>query len=157
MTFFHYYQSPLGLIRLESDDHALTALIFCDKADEEQSELPVFEKADKWLESYFRGTPYQPDFETRQPLTEFQRSVYQETVNIPYGSTVSYAEIARRIAVKRNIRRMSAQAVGQALGKNRLLLLMPCHRVIGADGSLGGFAGGSKLKENLLRHEGIII
>ena len=157
MIFHQYLGSPFGLIHLESDGHALNALTFCPEAKEEQTELEVFIRVRKWLDSYFAGKPVKPDFEMRQPATDFQRSVYEITARIPFGRVMCYGEIAAIIAENKGIRKMTAQAVGQALNRNRLMLVIPCHRVIGADGSLTGFDGGIELKRKLLKHEGIII
>ncbi len=157
MIFHQYCSSPFGLIHLESDGCALNALTFCSEAKEEPTDLEVFIRAKKWLEGYFAEKTMKHYFEMYQPATDFQRSVYEITAQIPFGRVMSYGEIAAMIAEKRGIRKMSAQAIGQALNRNRLMLVIPCHRVIGADGSLTGFGGGMELKRKLLKHEGIII
>ena len=152
----HYWQSPFGLIRLESDGKAITALTFAQGRSQNQDELPVFDQAVEWLSSYFRGNRQPPGFSICLDTTDFCRCVYKATATIPYGQTASYGQIARSVSQLRGIT-ASPRAVGQALGKNPLMLIIPCHRIIGSDGSLKGFRGGKKLKENLLRHEGVII
>ena len=155
------YHSPLGGITLASDGEALTGLWFNGQkyypdnltADSTESELPVFIQTAKWLNAYFGGNV--PDFTPRITLqtTPFRRAVYEILRTIPYGQTMTYGEIADSIAKQRGIGRMSAQAVGGAVGHNPIAMIIPCHRVIGADGSLTGYAGGIERKQMLLRLE----
>ncbi len=161
MVYVHYYDSPFGRLTLASNGEALTGLWFdrqkyFDKvnlADYEEKELPVFAQADRWLALYFSGK--EPDF--LPPLapegTPFRRAVWKILLTIPYGKTMTYGEIAREMAKQRGVSRMAAQAVGGAVGHNPISLMIPCHRVIGADGSLTGFGGGLAVKEKLLRME----
>ena len=151
-----HYNSPLGGMTLTSDGTALTALDFDDTGDcirGIQKDLPVFEETLHWLDLYFSGKV--PDF--LPPLapigTAFQQMVWEMLRAIPYGETTTYGRIAAQIAAARG-GRMSAQAVGGAVGRNPISILIPCHRVIGADGSLTGYAGGMVRKEFLLRLEG---
>ena len=115
--------------------------------------LPVFDEAMRWLDIYFSGQ--KPDFLPKLHLigTDFQREVWDILLEIPYGQTVTYGEIARKIADKRGLKTMSAQAVGGAVGHNRVSVIVPCHRVIGSDGSLTGYAGGIERKIKLLNIE----
>ena len=155
MIYTAHYTSLLGGITLASDGIALTGLYFdgetgcppCDAAH--KKDLPVFGEAMRWLDLYFAG--HEPDFSpTLNPTgTAFQQAVWAILRTIPYGATTSYGTIARRIEQKTK-KRMSAQAVGGAVGRNPISLLIPCHRVIGADGSLTGYAGGLDKKEYLL-------
>ena len=159
MIYTAHYTSPLGGITLASDGIALTGLYFdgesgcppCDAAH--KKDLPVFGEAMRWLDLYFAGK--EPDFmPVLNPTgTAFQQAVWEILRTIPYGATTSYGTIARRIEQETK-KRMSAQAVGGAVGRNPISIIIPCHRVIGADGSLTGYAGGLDKKEYLLRTEG---
>ena len=161
MDFTHRFNSPLGGITLASDGEALTGLWFdgqkyfaasLEKEHEERM-LPVFDLADKWLNLYFSGS--EPGF--LPPLlmrtTEFRKTVWEILLSIPYGKTMTYGEIADRIAAGRGLSRMSAQAVGGAVAHNAISLMIPCHRVVGMDGSLTGYAGGLEKKIWLLEKE----
>ncbi len=150
--------SPLGGLTLSSDGEALTGLWFDGQAhfgaglsdDYEEKPLPVFDEALRWLSVYFSGR--EPDFTPPLRLrgTAFQRAVWQELLTVPYGRTMSYGELARRLGTA------SARAVGGAVGRNPVSLIVPCHRVLGADGRLTGYAGGLERKRYLLRLEGAI-
>ena len=157
MNYIHYYQSPLGEIILTSDGKSLTGLsydfpemllpYFIEKP------LPIFSETDRWLDIYFSGK--NPDCTPKLSLkvTGFRKIVWDILLTIPFGQTITYGEIASRIAKQRGIPRMSAQAVGGAVGHNPIALIIPCHRVVGANGSLTGYAGGIDKKEQLLRLE----
>lgn len=161
MEYIHHYNSPLGRILLASDGDSLTGLwfegqkYFADTltGEYEEKELPIFKQADKWLDIYFGGE--EPDF--TPPLlmktTPFRKAVWEIMLTIPYGETMTYGEIAVQIAKQKGIKRMSAQAVGGAVGHNSISLIIPCHRVIGTDGSLTGYAGGIEKKQQLLMME----
>lgn len=161
MQYISHYRSPLGDILLAADQNCLTGLWFegqkylalhLDK-EREEKEIPVFEKTKEWLDIYFSGK--EPDFEV--PLrfigTDFQKEVWKILCSIPYGQTMTYGEIAGKLAEKRGKKSMSAQAVGGAVGHNRISILVPCHRVVGSDGSLTGYAGGIEKKVKLLTLE----
>ncbi len=154
-----YYDSPLGRIVLTADDIGLTGLYFdqeCHIQDVDPSCDDVIDDAMGWLDAYFRGDV--PDIHVRlHPIgTPFQMSVWDEIGRIPYGGTTTYGAIARTIAERRGIPRMSAQAVGNAVGKNPIAIIIPCHRVIGSDGSMTGYAGGVDRKIALLTIEGTL-
>jgi len=161
MDYIHHYDSPLGGITMASDGTALTGLWFDGQkyfaahlsSDHEEKALPIFEQADQWLDIYFTGKA--PDF--TPPLhmraTPFQKAVWDILLTIPYGKTLTYGEIADRIAEQRGLSRMSAQAVGGAVGHNLISLIIPCHRVVGSNGSLTGYAGGIDKKMKLLTLE----
>ncbi len=161
MIYKHCCTSPLGKITLASDGEALTGLWFDIQkhfphhlsADSTEAELPVFAQTVKWLDTYFSGK--EPDFTPPICLhtTPFRRAVYDILLTIPYGHIMTYGEIAGILAEQRGIQRMSAQAVGGAIGHNPIAIIIPCHRVIGADGSLTGYAGGLDRKSWLLRLE----
>lgn len=161
MEYTHHYESPLGGITMSSDGNSLTGLwfdgqkYFADTLDpcHEEHMFPVFEIADRWLDTYFGGR--EPDF--TPPLcmrgSEFRKTVWAILLTIPYGQTMSYKEIAAVLAKQLGLARMSAQAVGGAVGHNPISIIVPCHRVLGSDGSLTGYAGGLERKLRLLRLE----
>lgn len=160
MTYVNYYASPLGEILLASDGEAITGLWFLgakyfarglDPAARER-DLPVFQSAKAWLDAYFAGRKPGALPPLRPAGTDFQRRVWDLLLQIPYGATTTYGALARRLAEGRG--RVSAQAVGGAVGHNPISLLIPCHRVVGAGGSLTGYAGGVDKKLALLRLEG---
>ena len=161
MQYTTFYESPIGRMLLAADDAGLTGLWFegqkyfarCLGRETEEKELPVFAEAKRWLDIYFSGKG--PDF--TPPLhfigTDFQKEVWDILCAIPYGQTITYGAIADQIAKKRGLSRMSAQAVGGAVGHNNLSIIVPCHRVVGSDGSLTGYAGGIERKTFLLNLE----
>lgn len=118
-----------------------------------EQETPVLAEAKRWLDIYFTGK--EPDF--LPPLhptgSEFRKAVWEILLQIPYGQTTTYGEIARQLAKKQGLARMSAQAVGGAVGHNEISIIIPCHRVVGTNGSLTGYAGGIHKKEQLLELE----
>ena len=156
------YFSPLGGVTLASDGEALTGLWFDGQRGfpellppERAGEAPpVFAEADRWLDTYFRGTA--PDFTPPLHLrgTDFQLLVWELLLAIPYGQTATYGDLAAEAARRMGVSRMSAQAVGGAVGCNPISVIVPCHRVIGASGSLTGYAGGLERKARLLSLEG---
>ncbi|ERJ89767.1 6-O-methylguanine DNA methyltransferase, DNA binding domain protein [Selenomonas sp. oral taxon 892 str. F0426] len=161
MIYTAHYNSPLGGITLTSDGMALTGLYFDGERDfpdlspGRKKDLPLFGDVMRWLDLYFDGK--EPDFSPAlNPTgTAFQMSVWAILRTIPYGETTNYGAIAKRLE-KKTGKRMSAQAVGGAVGRNPISIIVPCHRVIGANGSLTGYAGGLDKKEYLLELEGAI-
>lgn len=161
MTYIDRYHSPLGDITLASNGEALTGLWFEGQkyfgdtlsSQQEEKELPIFEETKRWLDIYFQGKT--PDFTPPLLLetTPFRRAVGEIMLSIPYGQTMTYGEIAERIATQRGISKMSAQAVGGAVGHNSISIIIPCHRVVGTNGSLTGYAGGIDKKIKLLTLE----
>ena len=161
MEYIHHYDSPLGGITLASDGDKLTGLwfdeqkYFADTLEKEHEEkiLPVFEETNRWLDIYFSGNA--PDFTPplRMKTTEFRKAVWEIMLTIPFGKTMTYGEIAEKIAKQKGLSRMSAQAVGGAVGHNSISLIIPCHRVVGTNGSLTGYAGGIDKKVQLLTIE----
>lgn len=157
---YSYYLSPLGPITLASDGEALTGLwfegqkYFPDLTGWRQEELPVFDQARTWLDAYFSRQA--PSFTPllRPAGTAFQREVWAILAAIPYGVTRTYADIAQELARKKGLPRMSARAVGSAVGRNPISLIVPCHRVVGKSGRLTGYAGGLDKKRALLELEG---
>lgn len=149
------FESPLGQIRLCCDGESLTAVVFAGQNHEDFhipkdavfGTCPVLEQTKNWLSQYFDGKI--PGFlPTLKPAgTAFQKKVWDLLLQIPYGETITYGELAKRLDCR------SAQAVGGAVGRNPISILIPCHRVIGADGKLTGYAGGVEKKEHLLNLE----
>ncbi|HIR92579.1 MAG TPA: methylated-DNA--[protein]-cysteine S-methyltransferase [Candidatus Egerieimonas intestinavium] len=162
MQYTSHYQSPLGAILLAADERGLTGLwfegqkyfaLYLDKEHEER-EVPVFAQAKKWLDVYFSGREPEIQVPLHFTGTDFQNQVWQILCSIPYGQTMTYGEIARELAARRGTKSMSAQAVGGAVGHNEISIIVPCHRVVGASGSLTGYAGGIDKKIALLKLEG---
>lgn len=163
MQYITTYQSPLGEILLAADEIGLTGLWFdgekfyADSLDPEHEErnVPVFDVVKKWLDIYFSG--HEPDFMPSVHMigSEFRQQVWKILREIPYGETITYGALAKRVARERGLERMSAQAVGGAVGHNEISIIVPCHRVVGSDGSLTGYAGGIDKKERLLMLEGV--
>lgn len=163
MQYTTTYQSPLGEILLAADEIGLTGLWFDGEKfyaegldpENEEKDIPVFYDVKRWLDNYFSGQ--EPDF--IPPLhmfgSDFRQCVWTILREIPYGETTTYGALARRIAAERGLERISAQAVGGAVGHNEISIIVPCHRVVGADGSLTGYAGGIQRKVELLTLEGV--
>lgn len=162
MQYISRYVSPLGELLLAGDEAGLTGLWFegqryyAHGLDGRQREgtPPAVSVTKAWLDLYFSGR--EPDFTPPLHLmgTAFRREVWELLRAIPYGSVVTYKELAARLAEKRGLAHLSAQAVGGAVGHNPVSIIVPCHRVVGADGSLTGYAGGVARKAALLKLEG---
>jgi len=161
MTFIQHYDSPLGGILLAADEIGLTGLWFDGQkyfahdlpAERIGRDTPILAEARRWLDVYFGGQ--EPDFlPPLHPIgSAFRQSVWEILLRIPYGQTMTYGEIARQLAEKKGLSQMSAQAVGGAVGHNEISIIIPCHRVIGTNGSLTGYAGGIDRKRRLLELE----
>lgn len=164
MIYTYRYASQLGSITFASDGEALTGLWFDRQkhfphkliSESTEAELPIFMQAIKWLDTYFSGVV--PNFTPQINLqtTPFRKAVYEILLTIPYGQVMTYGEIANIIAKQKGIERMSAQAVGGAVGHNPISIIIPCHRVVGSDGSLTGYAGGLDRKIQLLTLEKVL-
>lgn len=161
MIYTQHYESPLGGILLAADEIGLTGLWFDGEkyyadnlaAEHEARDTQALGAAKRWLGVYFAGK--EPDFlPPLHPIgSAFRQEVWQLLLEIPYGQTTTYGALARRLAERRGLRHMSAQAVGGAVGHNEISILIPCHRVVGTSGSLTGYAGGIDKKLSLLRLE----
>ncbi len=161
MTYISYYNSIISKITLAADEQGLIGLWLDEGKNSykylrngaEEKDVPVLKRTKLWLDIYFSGK--NPEF--TPPLhisgSNFQISVWKILTRIPYGKTVSYGEIAKIIAAERGIKRMAAQAVGGAVGRNKISIIIPCHRVIGTNGSLTGYGSGIDKKLALLKLE----
>ena len=161
MIYTCTYLSPLGDVLLAADEIGLTGLwfegqkYFANTLPDERisQEMPILKETKRWLDIYFSGK--EPEF--TPPLhpegSEFRQAVWQILLQIPYGQTITYGEIARRLEERQNTSHMSAQAVGGAVGHNEVSIIIPCHRVVGTNGSLTGYAGGIDKKIALLQLE----
>ena len=161
MVYTYKYKSPLGRILLAADEVGITGLWFegqkyfantlPDKYIPQETE--ILAEAKKWLDVYFSGE--EPKFtpSLHPKGSTFRQAVWQILLQIPYGQTITYGEVARKMAEMKNVSRMSAQAVGGAVGHNEISIIIPCHRVIGTNGSLTGYAGGIDKKISLLELE----
>ncbi len=165
MLYKSYYTSPIGIITLASDGKALNGLWiegqkhYLGKIKEEMilnDKLDVFIEAKRLLNQYFLGK--HPDFSglDLSPMgSEFEKIVWSILLEIPYGKTTTYKEVASRVADKMNVKNMSFRAIGRAVGHNPISIIIPCHRVVGSNGSLTGYAGGIEKKISLLKLEGV--
>lgn len=157
-TFFSTYSSVIGTLYMSSDGKYLTGLSFHDLYQSGylyNDELDIFKQTKKWLDLYFQHQI--PDFTPPYRLyeaTPFRQQVLDIVKQIPYGQTITYNDIAKQIAKSRHITKMSAQAVGGAVGWNPIVIIIPCHRVIGSHFNLTGYGGGIENKIKLLQIEG---
>lgn len=161
MMYIDEYSSPLGKISLSADDIGLNGVWFnkqkyfakCLDKDYINKETPILKDTKKWLDIYFSSK--EPDFTPPLSLigTDFQKKIWSILSEIPYGKTTTYGEISNIFKTRYDRKSMSAQAVGGAVGRNNISIIIPCHRVIGSDGSLTGYAGGIYKKIELLRLE----
>ena len=161
MTFIQHYNSPLGGILLAADEIGLSGLwfdgekYFADHLPKEhiEQDSPVLSQTRRWLDVYFAGSEPK-ELPPLHPVgSPFRQAVWKILLQIPYGQTVTYGDIAKKLASQQGLARMSAQAVGGAVGHNEISIIIPCHRVVGTDGSLTGYAGGIDKKYKLLELE----
>ena len=165
MIYKYTYKTPkqFSNMIMNSDGEFLTGLWFEDSRDtskhelnREEKELPIFKEVSRWLDIYFSGK--NPDFTPKYKinnLTTFRKEVVDIMNTIEYGKLLTYNDISKIIAKNRNIEKMSSQAVGGAVGWNPICIIVPCHRVVGTNGSLTGYGGGINNKVELLKLEGI--
>ena len=161
MTVAVSYPSPLGEMLLTADTAGLTGLWFVGQKyfpqdleeNRQKADLSIFQEVKRWLDIYFSGR--EPDFMPPLHLTgtPFQKEVWDILLTIPYGKTLTYGDIANQLAAKRGLTHMSAQAVGGAVGRNPVSIIVPCHRCVGSKGQLTGYAGGIDKKKALLALE----
>ena len=165
MYYSSTYSSPIGMITLASDKHHLVGLWIenqkyfgytLNDVVSENNDLPIMEKTKNWLDQYFAGKKPRIKELPLAPIgSEFRQNVWNILCEIPYGEVTTYGDIAKKIAAKMNRETMSGQAVGGAVGHNPISIIIPCHRVVGANGSLTGYAGGIPTKIRLLELEGV--
>lgn len=165
MLYTMRYESPVGELLLAEKDGALAGLwimgqkyfpVSRQKEMEEWPDSRILNRTKEWLDRYFRGEkPLIGELTLAPEGSEFQRAVWKLLCEIPYGGVTTYGELSRRIAADRGLARMSAQAVGGAVGHNPISIIIPCHRVVGTNGSLTGYAGGLEKKQKLLCLEGV--
>ena len=148
MTYIDTIISPLGALQIEASNRGLTRLVFVDALTTATSTNPITDEAKQQLQDYFTGKQTSFDVPLDPKGTDFQQSVWRYLATIPYGQTVSYQDVANGIDNPKAVR-----AVGAANGKNPIAIIVPCHRVIGKDGSLTGYAWGVEAKSWLLQHE----
>lgn len=165
MYYKTHYQSPLGDMLIASDEDNIIGLWIADqkyidktmpKDMVENSQISILKEAIVWLDDYFAGK--QPNL-SRLPLApiggEFRQLVWSILMEIPYGELTTYGNIAKEVARRMGKDRMSAQAIGGAVGHNPISIIIPCHRVVGSNKNLTGYAGGIDIKVKLLEHEGV--
>lgn len=165
MYYSTKYKSPVGMLTLACDGARLNGLwmegqkYFGDTIPEKMTpkdDIPVFYAAKEWLDEYFAGKKPAISRLALAPIGgEFRREVWRILTEIPYGHVITYGDIARKLAAKKGKKTMSAQAVGGAVGHNPISIIIPCHRVVGSNGSLTGFSGGISKKIKLLELEGV--
>ncbi len=148
MMYCDYYESPLGRMEIKATDKGICQVIFCGEHQEPVVPSKLITLCITQLEEYFANTRQSFDLPLDPVGTEFQKSVWQALCNIPFGHTYSYLQLAERLNNPKAVR-----AVGGANGRNPITLIVPCHRVIGASGTLTGYAGGVVRKQWLLAHE----
>lgn len=163
MIYTSAYTSPIGDILLASQNNKLIGLWFkgqkyymnsLKEEIEEKNDEKTLMKAKKWLDKYFKGEkPSIKELSLNPDGSEFRKKVWQILCEIPYGQTLTYKKIALKLAKENGLNSMSAQAVGSAVGHNPISIIIPCHRVIGSNGKLTGYAGGLDKKEYLLKLE----
>ena len=161
MVSICHYESPLGGVLLAADETGLTGLWFDGQKyfardlpiQHTEQDTPVLSETRRWLDMYFTGQRPAALPPLHPSGSPFRRAVWDILLTIPYGETTTYGAIAQQLAAQRGLEHLSAQAVGGAVGHNPISILIPCHRVIGADGSLPGYAGGMEKKRALLKLE----
>jgi methylated-DNA-[protein]-cysteine S-methyltransferase len=149
ITYSRYYNSPLGMLKITTSDTAVLGIDFTDgKSSSSKNTPPIMKEAISQLDEYFSGKRKNFSLKVELKGTDFQKSIWNAMYKIPYGKTASYKEIAKAAGKPK-----AARAVGGACHRNPIGIVLPCHRVIGSDGSLTGFGSGLDLKEKLLNHE----
>lgn len=165
MYYSTYYKSPVGDIMIASNDNNIIGLWIDEQKYigntmprdiTQKDELPILQEARAWLDKYFAGKKPELSSLSLAPIGgEFKQQVWRILLEIPYGELTTYGSIAKEVAKRMGKERMSAQAVGGAVGHNPISIIIPCHRVVGTNGSLTGYAGGIDMKVRLLEHEGV--
>jgi methylated-DNA-[protein]-cysteine S-methyltransferase len=146
--YYGYYNSPIGILEVITSDNAIISAMFVEEAQESSGQPEILKRTIKQFDEYFKGTRKNFDINCELKGTEFQKRVWDVLIEIPYGVTISYKELAISVGNEK-----ASRAVGNANGKNIISIIIPCHRVIGSDKSLTGYAGGLNRKKWLLEHE----
>lgn len=146
--YYGYYKSPIGILRIVVDESSLVALDFNEEKKKQSDEHSYIKEVKNQLDEYFKGTRELFDLNIKINGTDFQNKVWNELTKIPYGETISYKELATRIGNDK-----ACRAVGNANNKNKISIVIPCHRVVGSNKKLVGYAGGLEKKEWLINHE----
>lgn len=146
--YYGYYKSPIGILRIVVDESSLVALDFNEEENKQSDEHSYIKEVKNQLDEYFKGTRELFDLNIKINGTDFQNKVWNELTKIPYGETISYKELATRIGNDK-----ACRAVGNANNKNKISIIIPCHRVVGSNKKLVGYAGGLEKKEWLINHE----
>lgn len=146
--YYGYYTSPIGILEIVSSDKEILSVMFVEREGRTRDKMEIINRAVIQLDEYFKGIRKEFDLEFKLEGTDFQRGVWKELMNISYGRTLSYKELATKIGNEKAVR-----AVGNANGKNIISIIVPCHRVIGWNKSLTGYAWGLERKKWLLEHE----
>ncbi|AYW45968.1 methylated-DNA--protein-cysteine methyltransferase [Tetragenococcus koreensis] len=157
MIYMNKTDSPLGPLVLTSDGENLTGLWFENRSTIQESwqekELPIFTETQSWLQEYFTGKDPAWMLPVKPEGTDYRKNVWKALLEVPYGETTSYKDIAQMVDAASPDRKTSARAVGGAVGKNPISIIIPCHRIIGSDGDLTGYGGGIDRKIKLLELE----
>ena len=167
MIYTSYYNSPVGKLLLASKNNTLIGVwienqkYYLSNLKEKmqiKDDEEILIKTKNWLDRYFENkNPHISELDIEPIGTDFSKKVWTILCTIPYGKVITYGEIAKKISKAMNKDKMSAQAVGNAVAHNPISIIIPCHRVIGANGNLTGYAGGLDIKMRLLKHEGVDI
>jgi methylated-DNA-[protein]-cysteine S-methyltransferase len=165
MIYTTTYQSPIGLLTLAADEKGITGLWIenqkyfasgLQQGTKKENSFPILKAAKSWLDRYFKGEkPLPQELPLNPSGSPFRQAVWQILCTIPYGQTMTYGEIAKQLTAKFPGKKTSARAVGGAVGHNPISIIIPCHRVVGTNHSLTGYAGGIQNKIKLLKHEGV--
>ena len=164
MIYTSLYASPVGCILLAANDNSLVGLwidkqkYYYNLKDEciQNNNHPILVQTKEWLTRYFnKEKPKINELKLSLNGTDFQKKVWKILVGIPYGKTITYKDIAKQIIKETKVKNMSSQAIGNAVGHNPISIIIPCHRVVGTNGSLTGYAGGINIKKYLLKHENV--
>jgi methylated-DNA-[protein]-cysteine S-methyltransferase len=147
--FYSYFKSPIGLVQIGGTASEVTSLDFVERRREKTESHPLIDRAARQIAEYFAGKRQVFDLPISYQGTDFQERVWGQLLKVPYGETASYQDIARGVGNP-----LAVRAVGAANGKNPISLIVPCHRIIGSNGTLVGYGGGLWRKEWLLKHEG---
>lgn len=148
LIYTAYYESPIGIVEIKSNEDAIIGIDFVDKIGKRDEMIPILAEAYNQIDEYFKGKRKNFDLKLSIEGTEFQKKVWMELTKIPYGEVATYKDVAIRVGNEKAVR-----AVGNSNNKNKIAIILPCHRVIGSNGKLVGYAGGIHVKEWLLNHE----